>query len=191
MLRPLWLFYPFFFINGLVSGLSLYLLLRPTSDWLERLFGVFWPICAVELWRVRGYRRTMFFGALMMLFILIPYTMSSGTILEYVRAYISWHDLEYLWLLMLLPVFFMVPLACAIVGLGALAGLMLLPFGIRFATAGVSLQLSAEVTPPGNWEVLQLPCAKITLEGEARLRHETHSDPRAIAAIGEWLSAQL
>jgi hypothetical protein len=40
-------------------------------------------------------------------------------------------------------------------------------------------------------QAVQLPSAKITLEGEARLRHETHSDPRAIAAIGKWLSAQL
>ena len=68
-----------------------------------------------------------------------------------------------------------------------LLGLLATPFGVRFAIAAAGVHLSAECTPPGKWLLVQLDSGNSSLQDFRILRHQTHSDPAALQAIGDFL----
>jgi hypothetical protein len=67
------------------------------------------------------------------------------------------------------------------------AGACMAAFGWSTALGAVSLHLSAEASPPGNWTVLQLSHEAVPLPG---LNHATHSHPEALRAIAAWVRAR-
>ena len=66
-----------------------------------------------------------------------------------------------------------------------------LPFGAGFAFASVSLDLSSEATPPGDWAVSQLLPSTAEFRNRTELSHCTHSDPEALTKVQEWLSIRF
>lgn len=87
-----------------------------------------------------------------------------------------------------LSLLFAAPVLLLLVILMAIA---LLPYGLRFALAGVSLHISAEATPPGRWVVDQLAAGAIPLQEHRGLSHGTHSDVGAMSVLREWLSSRF
>jgi hypothetical protein len=89
--------------------------------------------------------------------------------------------------LILLPVTIslLIPLAFMVV---TLLAAVLLPFGAQNALAALSMHISAEATPPGEWTVVQLAPSTATLEEERGLSHFTHSNVAALRAVEAWLA---
>lgn len=65
-------------------------------------------------------------------------------------------------------------------------GIGMAPFGLRMALGGLSLQMSAEGSPPGPWNVLQISSSPRGL-GEGGLRHSTYDSPIALKHLQEWI----
>lgn len=70
----------------------------------------------------------------------------------------------------------------------ALLALSLYFFGWRRSMlTSLSMNISAEPSPPGKWEVVQLGYGESSLEMQRELNHATHSAPEALAAMESWL----
>ncbi len=63
--------------------------------------------------------------------------------------------------------------------------LMFLAGGGQLALAAVSLQISAEATPPGDWKIRHRVYS--VHEEDDGMSHSTHSDPVVIEGIAKWL----
>lgn len=70
----------------------------------------------------------------------------------------------------------------------ALLALSLYFFGWRRSMlTSLSMNISAESSPPGKWEVVQLGYGESSLEMQRELNHATHSAPEALAVMESWL----
>lgn len=87
----------------------------------------------------------------------------------------TWETLVQLLLLPLFVIFNLIAAAAAA------------SFGWRFALATFGLDISAESTPPGSWNSLQLSPSTDPYEERVGLSHGTHSDPIALAELARWL----
>jgi len=85
-------------------------------------------------------------------------------------------------LLLLIPV---VWIACVVLLLAAA------PFGLDLLPVAIGLQFSVEATPPGRWQVLQFSRADSELSDEKGLSHFSHSDPRVIREISNWMGSVI
>jgi hypothetical protein len=63
-------------------------------------------------------------------------------------------------------------------------------FGAQGRMAGVIIKISAEATPPGLWQVTQLPAAAEPLVPSVTPSHSTHSNPEALKVVSQWLALQ-
>lgn len=88
------------------------------------------------------------------------------------------------------PLLFVLAAPCILLLTLAMA-LALFPYGPRFALAGMSLLLSAEATPPGQWVLTQLPPSAAPLQDDGAFSHGTHSDAGAMTILRRWLSENL
>lgn len=88
------------------------------------------------------------------------------------------------------PLLFVLAAPCILLLALAMA-LALIPYGPRFALAGMSLLLSAEATPPGQWVLTQLPPGAAPLQDSGAFSHGTHSDTEAMTILRRWLSENL
>jgi hypothetical protein len=77
----------------------------------------------------------------------------------------------------------------SLVGL-PIASLLLIPFGWEIAACALFLEVFAETTPPGPWDLLHLQQPEAWAKDGARpVRHSfLHEDPRVFAAASEWIS---
>ena len=108
-------------------------------------------------------------------------------------------DLGTLWIaaLLVLGAGILVLLLCSLVGFVlapllavacVLLAVSLIPFGRSLVLQSLFfLEISAEATPPGLWEVHQLQMSDDSLEGQSDLRHATHSESSALGVLMQWL----
>jgi pimeloyl-ACP methyl ester carboxylesterase len=84
----------------------------------------------------------------------------------------------------LLP-FLAIPLIWALVLLQAL---ILAPFGLRHSLAAFSLQISAEETPPGLWQVCQVASPPQNFDEGHGLQHATYDNKIALEKLDAWIN---
>lgn len=80
--------------------------------------------------------------------------------------------------------YFLLVLLCyvLIVTLHLLLSILMAPFGIRYSLLSVFIDISAEATPPGSWQVSQLGGAKHQFS-----QHATYENPAALEDFEKWL----
>jgi hypothetical protein len=74
----------------------------------------------------------------------------------------------------------------------ALLLIAVLPFGLDFVLVAPHLEVSAEATPPGAWNVLYLPLEHSDAGGSRAigpLMHSSYHDPRAVRILSDWMKA--
>lgn len=77
---------------------------------------------------------------------------------------------------------------CAVAMLSSALAVVLLCFGWRQSAAtALSTNISAEPTPPGRWDLVQLGHSNDPLETQRTLNHATHSSPSALAVVEAWM----
>jgi len=84
-----------------------------------------------------------------------------------------------------LGVFILYPIVWLLLLLTSVAMVPFGGWGLAFAT--LSLQVSAEATPPGKWEVVQLSALEVQFQAEGPLQHGTHTNQVAINRLSSWL----
>jgi hypothetical protein len=64
--------------------------------------------------------------------------------------------------------------------------------GPEMAIAALYLEISAEITPPGRWTVIQLKPNSVGIVGEnSSMRHSfVHEAPEAVHIVCDWISAR-
>jgi len=83
-----------------------------------------------------------------------------------------------------------------LLGVILLLSITLLPFGRQVALSNVLLDVTAETTPPGDWEMhLLTPAEHVDGTGQMAaadpLRHSIYEDPRTHEIIGDWIEEKV
>jgi hypothetical protein len=80
-------------------------------------------------------------------------------------------------------------LGITLVPLSIIISILLIPFGWQLALGSIFLDVTAEATPPGSWQVdlLDPEQREINQDDFRLLQHSIHSDPRAHLLICEWM----
>jgi hypothetical protein len=83
-----------------------------------------------------------------------------------------------------------------LLGVIVLLSITLLPLGRQVALSNVLLDVTAETTPPGNWQIhLLTPAEEVDdaeqSEATEALRHSIYEDPRTHDMIARWIEEKL
>jgi len=70
-----------------------------------------------------------------------------------------------------------------------LLSILMLPFGWQAAVANIFLNVTAETTPPGSWEIHQIepPTSEEIGAPVPPLMHKVYENPRVQIKLGEWI----
>jgi len=87
-----------------------------------------------------------------------------------------------------------IPLAALIwlIIIPLLSLLLVLPFGWQVAFANILLDVTADTTPPGSWEIhlIEPPTSKEVGAPVPPLMHKVYENPRAQRKLGEWIETR-
>jgi hypothetical protein len=73
-----------------------------------------------------------------------------------------------------------------------LSMLLVLPFGWQAAFANILLDVTAETTPPGSWEIhlIEPPTSEEIRGPVPPLMHKVYENPRVQRKLGEWIETR-
>ena len=74
----------------------------------------------------------------------------------------------------------------------ALLSILMLPFGWQVAVANILLDVTAETTPPGCWEVqlIEAPASEELEVAAPPLMHKVYENPRVQETLCEWIETR-
>jgi len=70
--------------------------------------------------------------------------------------------------------------------------LLVLPFGWQVAFANILLDVTAESTPPGSWEIhlIEPPTSEEIGGPVPPLMHKVYENPRVQTKLGQWIETR-